>query len=161
MKLMMNGALTLGTLDGANVEIFEALDSLTGEQGDHYFRFGLSADEVSARRPHHDPRAVIEGDHDLARVMELLAGGAFDRGEAGIFQPIVHQLTDGGDPWMVTADFRAYVEAQERAARAYRDADAWSRSSVLNTAASGRFSSDRTIAEYNREIWKLTPVLPR
>jgi glycogen phosphorylase len=163
MKLMMNGALTVGTLDGANVEIFEALDTLTAAwepAGSHYFRFGLSADEVAARRPHHDPRAVIEGDPDLARVMKLLAGGAFDRGEAGGFQPIVHQLTDGGDPWMVTADFRSYVEAQERADRAYRDAEAWSRSSVLNTAASGRFSSDRTIAEYNREIWKLEPVLP-
>ncbi len=163
MKLMMNGALTVGTLDGANVEIFEALDVLTGgidEKGSHYFRFGLSADEAAARRPHHEPREVIADDPDLARVMELLAGGAFDRGEAGVFAPIVHQLTDGGDPWMVTADFRSYLEAQERVARAYRETETWSRSSVLNTAASGRFSSDRTIAEYNRDIWKLEPVLP-
>jgi starch phosphorylase len=152
MKLMMNGALTIGTMDGANVEILEAV----GEE--HFFRFGLSADEVAARRAGHDPRAVIAGDPDLARVLELLGSSLFHADEPGIFDPILHQLTEGGDPWMVTADFRSYVEAQERAARFFRDVEAWSRSSVLNTAASGRFSSDRTIAEYNRDIWKLDPV---
>ena len=154
MKLMMNGALTIGTMDGANIEILEAV----GEE--HFFRFGLDADEVERRRPEHDPRAVIEADPDLARVVELLAGGELDRDEPGVFDPILRQLTAEGDPWMVTADFRSYVEAQERAARAYRDPEAWSRSSVLNAAASGRFSSDRTVAEYNREIWKLESVLP-
>jgi starch phosphorylase len=154
MKLMMNGALTIGTMDGANIEILEAV----GEE--HFFRFGLDADEVERLRPEHDPRAVIEADPDLARAVELLASGAFSRDEPGVFEPILRQLTAEGDPWMVTADFRSYVEAQERAARAYRDPEAWSRSSVLNAAASGRFSSDRTVAEYNREIWKLEPVLP-
>ncbi|HUF79366.1 MAG TPA: glycogen/starch/alpha-glucan phosphorylase, partial [Thermoanaerobaculia bacterium] len=149
MKLMMNGALTIGTMDGANIEILEAV----GEE--HFFRFGLDAAEVERLRPEHDPRAVIEADPDLAAVMELLAAGIFDRDEPGSFDPILRQLTAGGDPWMVTADFRSFVEAQERAARAYRDPESWSRSSVLNTAASGRFSSDRTVAEYNREIWKL------
>ena len=154
MKLMMNGALTIGTMDGANIEILEAV----GEE--HFFRFGLDAEEVERLRPEHDPRAVIEADPDLARAVELLASGAFNRDESGVFEPILRQLTAEGDPWMVTADFRSYVEAQERAARAYRDPEAWSRSSVLNAAASGRFSSDRTVAEYNREIWKLEPVLP-
>jgi len=152
MKLMMNGALTIGTMDGANIEILEAV----GEE--HFFRFGMTAAEVEARRGRHDPRAVIEEDEDLARVLELLASGTFNPSEPGIYGPILHQLLDLGDPWMVTADFRSYVEAQERAAGYFRDPEAWSRSSILNTAASGRFSSDRTIAEYNREIWKLDPV---
>ena len=152
MKLMMNGALTIGTMDGANVEILEAV----GEE--HFFRFGLSAAEVEAARETHDPQAVIEADPALTRVMELLASGAFNPSEPGIYGPILHQLLDLGDPWMVTADFRSYVDTQERAARAYRDPEAWSRSSVLNTAHSGRFSSDRTIAEYNRDVWKLEPV---
>ncbi len=155
MKLMMNGALTLGTMDGANIEILEAV----GEE--HFFRFGLTTDEVERRRPEHDPRAVIEADPDLNRVMELLAGGTFNPDEPGIFDPILRQLTVEGDPWMVTADFRSYVEAQERAAAYYREPEAWSRSSVLNAAASGGFSSDRTVAEYNREIWRLEPVSVR
>ncbi|HSL81460.1 MAG TPA: glycogen/starch/alpha-glucan phosphorylase [Thermoanaerobaculia bacterium] len=152
MKLMMNGALTIGTMDGANIEIREAV----GEE--HFFRFGLTAEEVAERRPEHDPRAAIEADPDLARAMELLAGGAFNPKEPGIFEPILRQLTSEGDPWLVTADFRSYVEAQERAAACFRDPEAWSRSSVLNAAASGRFSSDRTVAEYNRDIWRLEPV---
>ncbi len=152
MKFMIQGALTLGTMDGANIEILEAV----GEE--HFFRFGLSAAEVAERRSGHDPRAVIESDPDLARVMELLSSGVFNRDEPGIFDPILGQLTDGGDPWMVTADFRAYVEAQERAARAFQDVEAWTRSSILNSAASGGFSSDRTIREYNRDIWRLEPV---
>ncbi|HEX6201054.1 MAG TPA: glycogen/starch/alpha-glucan phosphorylase, partial [Thermoanaerobaculia bacterium] len=152
MKLMMNGALTIGTMDGANIEIREAV----GEE--HFFRFGLDASEVERRRPEHDPRAAIEADPDLARVMELLASGLFNPKEPGIFEPVLRQLTAEGDPWMVTADFRSYLEAQERAAEYYRDPDAWSRSSVLNAAASGRFSSDRTVAEYNRDIWRLEPV---
>ncbi len=154
MKLMMNGALTIGTLDGANVEILDAV----GEE--HFFRFGLTAPEVDALRPGHDPRARIAEDRDLARVIDLLARGHFPAasgsdGGAGAFSAILHQLTDGGDPWMITADFRSYVDAQERAARAYRDAEAWTRSSILNTACSGAFSSDRTIEDYNREIWRL------
>jgi starch phosphorylase len=154
MKLMMNGALTIGTMDGANIEILEAV----GEE--HFFRFGLDAAEVERLRPEHDPRARIAADPDLARAIDLVAEGAFNADEPGIFDPIVRQLTTEGDPWLVTADFRSYLEAQERAARRYRDPEAWSRSSILNTAASGRFSSDRTVAEYNRDIWKLEPILP-
>ena len=84
--------------------------------------------------------------------------GHFNQVEPGIFDPILEQLTTGGDPWMVTADFRSYVDAQARAARAYRDREAWTRSSILNAASSGDFSTDRTIAEYNRDVWKLEPV---
>ncbi len=152
MKLMIQGALTLGTMDGANIEICEAV----GEE--HFFRFGLSVAEVVERRPRHDPRAVIEADPDLGRVMELLGSGLFQRNEPGIFDPILAQLTTGGDPWMVTADFRSYVDTQERAAQAFQDVERWTRSSILNSAASGEFSSDRTIREYNRDIWRLEPV---
>jgi len=149
MKLMMNGALTIGTLDGANIEIREAV----GEE--HFFRFGLTAAEVEAARPVHDPRDFIAADEDLARVLELLESGCFNQVEPKIFDPIVEQLTVGGDPWMITADFRSYVDAQERAARAWQDPEAWTRSSILNTAMSGRFSADRTIEEYDRDIWHL------
>jgi starch phosphorylase len=155
MKLMIQGALTLGTMDGANIEILEAV----GEE--HFFRFGLSAAEVAQwkrERASHDPRAVIEADPELGRVIELLGSGLFHRDEPGIFDEILAQLTTGGDPWMVTADFRSYVEAQERAARAFQDVERWTRSSILNSAASGGFSSDRTIREYNRDIWHLEPV---
>ncbi|MGD9786742.1 MAG: glycogen/starch/alpha-glucan phosphorylase [Sulfuricellaceae bacterium] len=153
MKFMMNGAITIGTLDGANIEIREEAGA------DNFFLFGLSAEEVEKRRAGYDPRAVIAGDPELARVMDLLISGHFNRFEPGLFDDVIRALTDHGDYWMVLADFRSYVEAQQQAAEAYRDPERWTRMSILNTAASGKFSSDRTIAEYNREIWKL-PVVP-
>ncbi|MDD5364720.1 MAG: glycogen/starch/alpha-glucan phosphorylase [Gallionellaceae bacterium] len=152
MKFMMNGALTIGTLDGANIEIRE-------EVGDeNFFLFGLTADEVEATRQHYDPNGLIEADPALKRVMGLLESGHFNQFEPGLFEPIVHAIRSPHDPWLVAADFSAFVAAQERAAVAYRDVEGWTRMSILNTARSGKFSTDRTMLEYNAEIWKLTPV---
>jgi len=152
MKFMMNGALTIGTLDGANIEIRE-------EAGDeNFFLFGLTAEEVEAARGHYDPAAIIAADEDLKRVMQLLASGHFNLFEPGIFDPIIHAVTSPHDPWLTAADFRSYVDAQQQVARAYRDQENWTRMSILNTAASGKFSSDRTILDYNRDIWHLSQV---
>jgi len=154
MKFMMNGAITIGTLDGANIEIRE-------EVGDeNFFLFGLTAEEVEATRPHYDPNALIEADPDLKRVMALLESGHFNPFEASLFDPIIQAIKSPHDPWLVAADFRSFVDAQERAATAYRDRERWTRMSILNTATSGKFSTDRTMREYNAEIWKLTPVAP-
>jgi starch phosphorylase len=154
MKFMMNGAVTIGTLDGANIEIREQ----AGEES--FFLFGLTAAEVEAKRGRYDPGAIIRETPALLEVMGLLESGHFSQFEPGIFDPILHAIRNPHDPWMTAADFADYVRAQQEAAGAYRDRDRWLRMAILNTAHSGRFSSDRTIADYNREIWKLEPVEP-
>ncbi|MDO9190616.1 MAG: glycogen/starch/alpha-glucan phosphorylase, partial [Sulfurimicrobium sp.] len=152
MKFMINGALTIGTLDGANIEIRE-------EAGvDNFFLFGLTAAEVEARRRDYNPLALVEADRDLQRVLKLLSDNHFNAAEPGIFDGIIRSLTEHGDYWMILADFRSYVEAQKRAAKAYRDQERWTRMSIINSATSGKFSSDRTIHEYNWDIWHLTPI---
>jgi len=149
MKFMMNGAVTIGTLDGANIEIRE-------EVGDeNFFLFGLTAAEVEALRPGYDPQSYIDADSEFQDVMALLDSGHFNQFEPGIFDAVIDSIRDPNDPWMTAADFRTYVDAQQRAAEAYRDAERWTTMSILNTAKSGKFSSDRTIAEYNNEIWRL------
>ena len=148
MKLMMNGALTIGTADGANIEILERV----GE--DNFFLFGLTASEVSGLDGHYDPAEIIADDEDLAAVLELIEGGHFSMFEPGLFDPLIAAVRDPNDPWRTAADFRSFVDAQERVATAYADTDRWAQMSILNTAASGDFSSDRTIAEYERDIWK-------
>jgi glycogen phosphorylase len=154
MKFMMNGAVTIGTLDGANIEIRD-------EVGDeNFFLFGLTADQVQARRADYDPARIISDDPALLEVMGLLAAGHFSQFEPGIFDPIVGTIRSPEDPWMTAADFDSYRKAQERAAATYADQDAWVRMSILNSAHSGRFSSDRTIADYNRDIWKLDSIVP-
>jgi len=147
MKFMMNGAVTVGTLDGANIEILEAV----GE--DNFFLFGLTAEAVAARRRDYRPGDLVAGDEDLQRVLQLLESGHFNLLEPGIFDDILAAMTSPGDPWMTLADFPAYVDAQRRVDAAWLDRDGWLRHSILNTAASGRFSSDRTIREYGRDIW--------
>ena len=154
MKFMMNGALTIGTLDGANIEIREEVGA------ENFFLFGLSAEEVEEVRGHFDPAAIIAADEDLHRVVQLIKSGHFNQFEPGIFDPILQAITSPEDPWMTTVDFRSYVDAQQQVSKAYKDQQQWTRMSILNTAASGRFSSDRTIAEYNREIWKLESLPP-
>ena len=154
MKFMMNGAVTIGTLDGANIEIRQEVGD------DNFFLFGLTADQVEAARAHYDPQGIIAGDTALREVMNLLESGHFNQFEPGVFDPIIHGVRDPNDPWMTAADFDGYRRAQESAAVAYRDQERWTRMSILNTAHSGRFSSDRTIAEYNRDIWKLDAVPP-
>ena len=154
MKFMLNGALTIGTLDGANIEIREEVGA------ENFFLFGLTADEVEARRYQYDPQGIIRDNQDLRRVMEWLQGGTFNAGEHGIFDPIVQSIQNPFDPWLTAADFADYLTAQRAAATAYLDQDQWTRMSILNTASAGKFSTDRTIAEYNRDIWKLTPINP-
>ncbi|MFA7096311.1 MAG: glycogen/starch/alpha-glucan phosphorylase [Gammaproteobacteria bacterium] len=152
MKFMMNGAITIGTLDGANIEIREEVGD------DNFFLFGLTAREVEAIYGRYDPAAIIAADKDLARVLDMLRDGVFNPDEPHAFDYVIHSITNPHDPWMTAADFRSFVEAQRRVAEAFRDQERWTRMSILNTAASGKFSTDRTIAEYNAEIWKLRPV---
>ena len=151
MKFMMNGAATVGTYDGANIEILEAV----GEE--NFFLFGLRAEEVEALRGHYQPAAYVEQDRELHEVMDLLAAGHFNTFEPGIFDIILGSLLSPHDPWMTLADFRSYVDAQHRVAIAWQDQANWTRLSILNTASSGFFSTDRTMQEYNRDIWKLNP----
>lgn len=153
MKFMMNGALTIGTLDGANIEIRQAVGP------ENFFLFGMSADEVEQTRPHYNPRALIESDAELGRIFNLLYSGQFNPFEPGLFDPIIDALLSPHDPWMTIADLRSYIQAQQQASRAYQDSTHWTRMSIRNCAASGWFSSDRTIGEYNRDIWHL-PITP-
>jgi starch phosphorylase len=152
MKFMMNGALTIGTLDGANIEIREEV----GE--DNFFLFGLTEQQVEELRRRYDPAAIIAQDQDLAEVMRLLECGHFNQFEPGIFDNVIHSLKSPHDPWMTIADFRSYIDAQRRVEEAFLDKERWTKMSILNCAASGKFSTDRTILDYNRDIWKLTPV---
>ena len=151
MKFMMNGAITIGTYDGANIEILDAV----GEE--NFFLFGLKAEEVEQMRHDYQPQQIIDDDPDLQSVMFLLESGHFNLFEPNIFNDIIASLKSPHDPWLTLADFRSYVDAQNEVARAYRDRDRWLRMSILNTACSGFFSTDRTMREYNEEIWKLTP----
>ncbi|WP_153117136.1 glycogen/starch/alpha-glucan phosphorylase [Rhodocyclus tenuis] len=152
MKFMMNGGVTIGTLDGANIEIRDEVGD------DNFFLFGLTAEQVEVTRDHYNPEAIIDTDPDLARVMALIESGHFNQLEPGLFDPVIKAIRSPHDPWLTAADFRSYVDAQERAAAAYRDRDGWMRMSILNTAASGKFSTDRTMREYNAEIWHLPVV---
>lgn len=152
MKFMMNGAVTIGTLDGANIEILEEV----GE--DNFFLFGLTSEEVEANRAHYSPNSIIDSDDDFKRVMHLLESGYFNQFEPGIFDSIIEAVRNPYDPWMTAADFRGYIDAQERAAQAYRNKPLWTKMSIINSARCGRFSTDRTISEYNQDIWKLDAV---
>ena len=154
MKFMMNGALTIGTLDGANIEIREEVGA------EHFFLFGLDATQIEEQRNGYDPQAAIAADPDLQRVMHLLTSNHFNQCEPGLFDGIINALTAWGDYWMVMADFSAYKAAQQQVAEAYQDQDAWTRASILNTARSGRFSTDRTMHEYNQDIWHVPQVPP-
>jgi starch phosphorylase len=152
MKFMMNGALTIGTLDGANIEIREEVGN------DNFFLFGLTEDQVENLRYRYDPVAIINQDEDLQRVINLLECGHFNQFEPGIFNGIIDSMKSPHDPWVTIADFRSYVDAQKRVEAAYQDKDHWTKMSIINCANSGKFSTDRTISEYNNELWKLTPV---
>ncbi len=154
MKLALNGALTIGTLDGANVEISEEVGD------DNIFIFGLTVDEVDAlyARGYH-PWDYYNRDEELRAVVDWLGSDYWTPGEAGAFGALHHTLLDGGDPFLVLADFRAYCDCQARVDLAFRNAKAWGRSAVLNTARMGKFSSDRTIREYAADIWAL-PAMP-
>ena len=156
MKFMMNGALTIGTLDGANIEMQEEVDRFG--KG-HFFLFGKTTEEIAEmRRNGYNPENAIAGDEALQRVIGLIKSGHFSQVEPGIFDDILGTLTSWGDYWFVCADFADYCRAQREAAAHYQDVDAWLVSSILNTAASGKFSTDRTIGEYAKQIWNVKPV---
>ncbi len=152
MKFALNGALTIGTLDGANVEIREAV----GEE--NFFLFGLTEEEVADRRAHgYDPWTVYQSDPALREAIDLIASGFFSGGDASTFRPLVDSLL-GSDRYLVLADFASYVAEQDRVSGAFGDAGQWTRMSILNTARVGRFSSDRAIGEYCEKIWRASPV---
>ncbi len=149
MKFMMNGAATIGTLDGANIEIREEVGA------DNFFLFGLTAEEVTQVKLNYDPSGIIDADEDFKRVMHLLESGHFNQFEHCIFDDISRSIRDPHDPWVTAADFRSYVDTQITASMAYKNQDSWTEMSISNTASSGKFSTDRTMMEYNRDIWKL------
>ena len=152
MKFMMNGAVTIGTLDGANVEIREAVGD------DNFFLFGLRTEQVHEMAGHYNPQSFIDQDADLQAVMHLLEVGHFNQFEPGIFNGILGSLKNPHDQWMTLADFRSYIDAQEQAAQAFHDKERWTTMSMINSARSGVFSTDRTMEQYNSDIWKLDKV---
>ncbi len=153
MKFALNGALTIGTYDGANIEILEEVGA------ENFFLFGLRVEEVMAnRRGGYNPRAVYETTPELRRAIDMIAGGFFSPEDPGLFAPIVHSLLDGGDYFMVLADFADYVRAQNEASRVFADPHKWARRSIMNTAGMAKFSSDRAVMEYAREIWGVKPL---
>jgi starch phosphorylase len=152
MKFAMNGALTIGTLDGANVEIREAVGA------ENFFLFGLTVEEIHRLRAEgYRPRELYENDPVLREVIDSLADGTFSRGDASLFRPLVDSLL-GQDPWLLLADFRSYIDCQAGVERAYLDPERWTRMSILNAARMGFFSSDRSIADYCRDVWRVAPV---
>jgi starch phosphorylase len=152
MKLALNGALTIGTLDGANVEIRDEVGA------NAFFLFGLTVEEVHAlRAAGYQPRRSYEQDAELRGVLDLIGSGGLAKGDAGLFRPIVDELLDQ-DEYMLLADYRAYVDCQDRVADTYRDLDLWTRLSIRNVARMGKFSSDRAIREYCETIWGVQPV---
>lgn len=152
MKFMMNGSLTIGTLDGANIEIRDAVGA------DNFFLFGLTAEEVGDVRANYRPDEIISSDPDIQRVMNLLESGHFNQAEPGIFSMLTGGLRNPHDQWLTIADFRGFIDAQKRVNDAYADQKEWNRMSILNTASSGWFSSDRTISQYAEEIWDVSAV---
>jgi len=152
MKFALNGALTIGTLDGANIEIMERVGA------DNFFLFGLDAAEVAGRHAAgYRPADILAADAELRDVFDLISGGYFSGGDRELFAPLVNNLRDS-DPYLVLADFRSYADCQARVGMAYRDPEDWTRRSILNVARLGFFSSDRAIAEYARHIWNVAPV---
>ncbi len=153
MKFALNGALTVGTLDGANVEIRDEVGP------ENFFLFGLTVEQVAAlRKRGYDPWEYYRNDRRLKRALDAIASGVFSPQEPMLFRPIVDSLLNGGDPYLVLADFASYAACQEEVERAYRDTERWTRMAILNIARVGKFSSDRTIREYADEIWKIRPV---
>jgi starch phosphorylase len=152
MKFAMNGALTIGTLDGANIEIREEV----GEE--NFFLFGLTTPEVEAsKREGYNPRAFYESNASLREAIDALSSGEFSRGDRNLFAPLVGSLLNG-DEYMLLADYQSYIDCQDRVSLAYRNQEEWTRMSILNVARIGKFSSDRAIRDYCADIWKTWPV---
>jgi glycogen phosphorylase len=154
MKFSMNGAATIGTLDGANVEIRDAVGH------ENFFLFGLTAEEVGKRKADgYNPRAVYEQNDELRETIDLIASGVFSNGDSELFRPLIDSLLTRDD-YMLLADYQAYVDCQQRVSDAYRDRRRWTQLSILNAARVGRFSSDRSIRQYCVEIWDAQPIVP-
>ena len=156
MKLALNGALTIGTLDGANIEIGEEVGD------DNIFIFGHTASEVTELRSHgYNPWDYYHGNAELKEALDMLSSGYFCPDEPHRFQPIVDTLTTHGDHYLLLADYASYIECQDKVDALYRDTDEWTRKAILNVAGMGKFSSDRTISQYAEEIWEVKPMAPR
>jgi starch phosphorylase len=153
MKFALNGALTIGTLDGANVEILEEVGA------DNIFIFGLTAEQVAQRRREgYYPIEIVRENRELNQVLEQIAGGEFSPEDLHRFKPLVDRILDDNEYFLVLADYESYVAAQEHVDEAYRDQDAWTRKAIINTANMGKFSSDRSIAEYAEKIWQVGAI---
>ncbi len=153
MKFALNGALTIGTLDGANVEIMEEVGR------DNIFIFGLTAEEVQAVRDRgYNPYDAVNKNDELRKCLDMIAGGEFSDGDRELFKPIIDSLLSKGDYFLLLKDYEAYIKCQEKVERAFRDTDWWDKASILNSCLVGKFSSDRTIREYTDEIWKASSV---
>jgi len=153
MKFSLNGALTIGTLDGANIEIREEVGD------DHFFLFGLSAEQVyEVKAKGYNPREYYDSNPELREAVDRISSGSFSRGDRNLFKPLVDSLLYG-DPYLLFADYRSYVESQEQVSLAYEDQAGWTRMSILNVARMGKFSSDRSIKEYCDKIWKAHPIM--
>ena len=157
MKFQLNGAVTIGTLDGANVEILEEV----GKK--NISIFGLTAQEVEERRPFYNPWILYHADDEIRRAVQMIERDFFSMMEPGIFKPVTQSLLEWGDYYMLLADLRDYIETQERVDAAYQDQNGWDRKAIVNVARAGKFSSDRTIQEYASQIWRLRPcaVVPQ
>ena len=152
MKFALNGALTIGTLDGANIEIRNEVGP------ENFFTFGLTAEEVAALQAQgYDPSQIYRDNAELRQALDRCADGTFSRGDATLFRPLVDNLLHR-DPFLVLADYAAYIVCQEEVSRAYKDPELWARMSILNVARMGKFSSDRSIRDYCRVIWRTEPV---
>jgi starch phosphorylase len=151
MKFMMNGALTLGTRDGATIEMAEE----AGEE--NFFLFGLTADQVAGNRGWYNPRWHYENESETQAALDLIFSDYFSRNEPGVFEPLRHALLTGGDHYMHLADLTSYLDADRQLCDLYANSNAWAHKAILNVAGSGKFSSDRTIAEYAADIWNVKP----
>jgi starch phosphorylase len=153
MKLALNGALTIGTLDGANIEIRDSVGA------ENIFIFGMTAEEAAARRADgYRPAEIVAANPELAQTLEQIRMGAFSNGD-GFSRTVADRLTSDGEPFLVLADFAAYCAAQDRVDALYRTPEEWSRRAVLNTVGMGPFSSDRSVREYAERIWNIRSVM--
>jgi starch phosphorylase len=153
MKMALNGALTVGTLDGANIEIRDAVGA------ENFFAFGLTTAEVAGLRANgYDPTASIRQNPELQLVLDMIGSGYFSRDHRGLFQPIIHSLTSGGDHYCIAADFGPYLAIQDEVDRVFADKAEWTRRAILNVARTGSFSSDRAVRDYSKDIWATKPV---